>query len=220
MAKKSSESKSLVTARNRLGDLDGDGKVGLSDAKAALTRVGRKLSGATDSATNATRTAAVSVVAGTKKSAVASKQALVRAGTATMRGGRVVGKAAVDAGGAVARGAGVVGTTLLDLNNDGKIDEEDLRIATERGIAVARQAADEFASSETVKSAGKAGIVVATIAIPVPLIGPAGGFVLGAGGYLTVKAVKEIGEAIGTAIGGVRGAPPPRRKKKPIAARS
>ena len=220
MAKKSPKSKSLVTAKSRLGDLDGDGKVDLSDAKAALTQVGRKLSNATDSATRATRKVTASAIAGTNRSAAASKQVLVRAGDATARAGRVVGKAAVDAGGAVVRSAGIVGTTLLDLNNDGRIDEEDLKIATERGIAVAKQVAEELASSESVKGAGKAGIVVATIAIPVPFVGPVFGFAVGTGGYLTVKAVKEIGEAIGTAAAGIRGTPPPRHriKKRPTAA--
>lgn len=219
MTKKGSESKPLVTVKRRSADRDGQGTIENSSAMTALGNVGQSLSRTTAAAADVARSAATSIARSAKKSAVVGKKTLVQAGGATARAGRAVGKAVGDAGGAVARSAGVVGTTLLDLNNDGKIDEEDLRLATERGIALAKQVAEELASSETIKSTGKAGIVVATIAIPVPLVGPATGFVVGAGGYLTVKAVKEIGEAIGTAVGGVHVAPPSRRRKSPTKAR-
>ncbi len=216
MAIERQKSKALVPAKTRGPNSSRSGNDSASGAKAALNRAGRLMSDMTTAATEGTKKAATAVAVGTRKSAAAGKEAFLQAGNATAKAGRAIGKTAADVGDVAAKGAGIVGMTLLDLNNDGKIDDEDFKIAVERSLAVAKQAADELASSDTVKGAAKSGIVVATIAIPVPLVGPAFGFAVGAGGYLTIKAVKEIGEAIGTAVGGVSAiAGPTRRTPRP-----
>ena len=207
------KSKALVSTKSKLLEPNATENARVSDSKSALAKARRMVSDVTTATTAGTRKAATAAAASAKKSAAAGRQALIYAGDATAKGQvEAVGKTASEVGAATAKGAGIVGMTLLDLNNDGKIDEEDFKIAMERGLAVAKQAADELASSTTVKGAAKSGIVVATIAIPVPLVGPAFGFAVGAGGYLTVKAVKEIGEAIGTAVGGVKSSAIPARR--------
>ena len=211
MAKKVSATKAKARAKRPIKDA-ANGRTGATrDVKTPMNEEGISLSRATAAAKDSMRKSADAVVAGDSHLTCCNKNVLGSATEAARSVGRAVGRVAADVGGATARGAGVVSSSLLDLNNDGRIDEEDLRIATERGILLAKQVAEELASSDTVKSTGKAAIVVATIAIPVPLIGPGFGALVGGGGYLAVKAVKEIVGAIGTAVRGVPGAVVPKR---------
>lgn len=184
MARKKAASGVARKKKARFGDLNHDGKVDLKDAKVAVERLGSKITAVTQTSARATSTA------------------VAKAGRATERAGRAVKTKAVDMAKVLGRGTRVVGTTLFDLNNDGRVDEEDLKIAAQRSATLAKQVADELASSETAKGAAKAAAVLAIIAIPVPLIGPAGGAAVGAGGYLVIKATKEVAEAIGTALHG------------------
>lgn len=88
-----------------------------------------------------------------------------------------------------------VATTVLDQNGDGELNQEDLKLLTEKGMkavgAVATEAGrivKEAASSELVKESAAAAAVGAAIAIPVPVVGPATGAVIGAaiGAYKNV----------------------------------
>ena len=75
-----------------------------------------------------------------------------------------------------------------DLNGDGKIDGEDVKIAAEwaKKSAVsagteARRIGKEALDSDMVKDAAAGAAVGAAIAIPVPVIGPLAGAAIGAG---------------------------------------
>lgn len=75
-----------------------------------------------------------------------------------------------------------------DLNGDGKVDEEDFKIAMAKGKSVIQSAADEVSilakgvvRSEIVRDVTSAAAVGAVIALPLPIVGPmAGAFVGGA----------------------------------------
>ena len=84
----------------------------------------------------------------------------------------------------------VTSTVVLvgDLNGDGKVDEEDARIAAEwakrTAVSVGDEAARlgrEVARSDMAKDAAAGAAVGAVVAIPVPLIGPLAGAAIGAG---------------------------------------
>lgn len=92
--------------------------------------------------------------------------------------------------------ASTVATTVLDQNGDGKVDQEDVRILTEKGIALTKiggievaKAVKSIASSDLIKESAAAAAVGAAIAIPVPIIGPATGALIGGatGAYLHIK---------------------------------
>jgi hypothetical protein len=74
-----------------------------------------------------------------------------------------------------------------DLNGDGKVDEEDARIAAEwtkkQAVSLGSEAArlgKEAARSDLAKDAATGAAVGAAIAIPIPLIGPIAGAAIGA----------------------------------------
>ena len=76
---------------------------------------------------------------------------------------------------------------LGDLNGDGKVDEEDARIASEwakkQTVALGNEAArigKEVARSDLGKDVTKGAVVGAAIAIPIPVIGPVAGAAIGA----------------------------------------
>jgi hypothetical protein len=101
---------------------------------------------------------------------------------------RAAGQAITRAANAAGSMVGTVATQIGDLNGDGKIDEEDLKIATARAKEFATAAADETVrlgkealKSDMVKDAAAGAAVGAAVAIPVPIIGPAAGAVVGAG---------------------------------------
>ena len=85
---------------------------------------------------------------------------------------------------------------LGDVNGDGKVDEEDLKIAVAKGKVVIQSAADEVgamakgvARSELVRDVTSAAAVGAVIAVPIPLVGPMAGAVVGGtlGAYKNLK---------------------------------
>ncbi len=84
--------------------------------------------------------------------------------------------------------AGKAATLVGDLNGDGKVDEQDARIARDRMAAAISAGTDEagklaktVADSSLAKDVAAFGAVGAAIAIPVPVIGPVVGAVVGAG---------------------------------------
>ncbi len=89
---------------------------------------------------------------------------------------------------------------LGDLNGDGRVDEEDARIASEwakkQAVALGNEAArigKEVARSDLGKDVTAGAVVGAVIAIPIPVIGPVAGAAIGAtlGAYrsLTGKSI-------------------------------
>lgn len=77
---------------------------------------------------------------------------------------------------------------LGDLNADGKVDEEDARIAAEWAKKTAQSAANEVSKlgkealkSDMVKDAAAGAVVGAAIGVPLPVIGPMSGAAIGAG---------------------------------------
>ena len=91
-----------------------------------------------------------------------------------------VGAASIAVGSVAKRSVETVATTVFDQNGDGKLDQEDLKLLTEKGIELATAASKSIASSELVKDTASAAAVGAAIAIPVPFVGPAAGAVVGA----------------------------------------
>ena len=80
-----------------------------------------------------------------------------------------------------------VATTILDQDGDGKLDQEDLKQLTQKGLSLAKSAATEVArvtseaaKSDLAKDSAAAAVVGAAIAVPVPLIGPAARTAIGA----------------------------------------
>ena len=83
----------------------------------------------------------------------------------------------------------IVETAVLlgDLNNDGKVDHEDAKIAAIRVKALASQAAceagalaKELAKYDMVKNAAAGAVIGVVVAIPIPFVGPAVGAAFGA----------------------------------------
>lgn len=79
-------------------------------------------------------------------------------------------------------------THLCDLNGDGKVDQEDAKIAAEWAKKTANAAGNEAIKlgkhaieSDMVKDAAAGAAVGAVVAIPVPVIGPFAGAAIGAG---------------------------------------
>jgi hypothetical protein len=89
---------------------------------------------------------------------------------------------------AAAKSAGKKAALLAgDLNRDGKIDNEDAKIAAAKGKRMASQVAEgagklakAAAKHEMVKDAGAGAAIGAAVGIPVPIIGPAAGAAIGA----------------------------------------
>ena len=83
--------------------------------------------------------------------------------------------------------ASAVTLQVADLNGDGKIDEEDFKIAAERAKEMASAVGSETVrigkdalKSDMVKDAAAGAAVGAVISIPIPLMGPAAGAAIGA----------------------------------------
>lgn len=79
-------------------------------------------------------------------------------------------------------------TSIGDLNGDGKVDFEDLKIAGARAKDICTATANgalkigqEALHSDMAKDAAAGAVVGAAIAIPIPLIGPAFGAAVGGG---------------------------------------
>jgi len=92
--------------------------------------------------------------------------------TATKRAGKKVGEAAA---------------LVSDLNKDGRVDQEDAKIATAKAKRISSRMADgagtlarKLAKHDMVKDAAAGAAIGAAVAIPVPIIGPAAGAAVGA----------------------------------------
>lgn len=79
-------------------------------------------------------------------------------------------------------------TRVGDLNGDGKLDEEDVRIAkqwaTNKATTIGEEATKlgrDAIRSDLAKDAASGAAVGAVVAVPIPLVGPAFGAVIGAG---------------------------------------
>ena len=97
--------------------------------------------------------------------------------------GEQVAVAARYAGKKIGKAAVVVG----DLNDDGKVDHEDARIAAAKAKVVASRAADgagtlmkKAGKHDMVKDAAAGAAIGALAAMPLPVIGPAAGAAVGA----------------------------------------
>ena len=195
------ETSSKTSAKKRVGDLDGVGQLGIGDVKAAFGNVLQAVPDATSASGAVARKAAVSAADGVRSSLAAGQEAASRAGRVAVESARVAGKVAADAAQLGQRSAVTVATTLFDQNDDGKVDQQDLKILTEKTARLTKKVAVEVGSSETVKRTATAAAIGAVIAVPVPVVGPVAGAVVGAFGSLAVQSMTKAGEAVGTAIG-------------------
>jgi hypothetical protein len=100
------------------------------------------------------------------------KSAAQRIATATKSAGRKLGKAAVLTG---------------DLNKDGKVDQEDAKIAGAKARRITSKAAEtagalarKASKHDMVKDAAAGAAIGAAVGIPVPVIGPVAGATVGA----------------------------------------
>lgn len=98
-----------------------------------------------------------------------------------------VGQAVNRATNAAGNIAGSVATQLGDLNGDGKVDAEDMKIAIAGVKGAAASATNEVGKlgkealqSEVVKDAAAGAAVGAVVAIPIPFVGPIAGATVGA----------------------------------------
>ena len=127
------------------------------------------------------------VADGARKSVTISKKTASTAGVAAKVAIDATGSALMTAGNATKRGATTIATTILDQNGDGILDQEDVRLMTEKGISVAKDGAregaalaKEVASSDFVKDAAGGALVGAAVASVVPVIGTGVGAIVGA----------------------------------------
>ncbi len=99
-------------------------------------------------------------------------------------GGQAISQTASKVGGVVSSIAG----EMCDVNGDGKVDIEDLKVVTDatkkfvtESFEEAAKLGKEVLKSDTVKEAAAAAAVGAVVAIPVPLVGSSVGAAVGAG---------------------------------------
>jgi len=97
--------------------------------------------------------------------------------------GQRIAAASKSAGKKVGRAAASVG----DLNKDGKLDQEDAKVATAKAKRITSKVSDgagalarEVAKHGMVKDAAAGAAIGAAVALPVPIIGPAAGAAIGA----------------------------------------
>lgn len=177
----------------------------------------------TVSAADAPKSTASKIADAANRSFNAGKAATRAA--ASVAGQGMVNTAGVvkSAAGKTARAASELGSAAYhvvgDLNGDGKVDEEDWKIARARagavGAAAAREAGDlgkAVARHEIKKDAAAGAVVGALIAMPIPLVGPAFGAAAGAAVGLTRGVIGSgaIGDVVGQVASAVRR--PPARK--------
>jgi hypothetical protein len=148
----------------------------LNTAKSSLSDAKKSISKSIAATGDFANSASASVTSGVKQTAEFASEAAKK-----------IGNASVVAGAAVKRSATTVTTTIFDQNGDGTLDQEDLKIITEKGIELSKSAAQSItdaaktiAASDLVKETAGAAMVGAAISIPVPVIGPATGAVIGA----------------------------------------
>lgn len=106
----------------------------------------------------------------------------------------------------------VASTAVLvgDLNGDGKVDEEDARIAANWAKKTASAIGDEAGRlgkeamrSDMAKDAATGAAIGAVVAIPVPIIGPMAGAAIGAGLGVYKNLTKPQASAIGADVAAV-----------------
>ena len=90
-------------------------------------------------------------------------------------------------------------TFVGDLNNDGKVDEEDAKIAAAKLKAWGSTAADvagdvakDMAKNEMVKDAAAGAAIGAIVAVPIPLVGPVLGAAVGAAAGVLKSVLSSI----------------------------
>jgi hypothetical protein len=81
-----------------------------------------------------------------------------------------------------------VATSILDQDGDGKVDQSDVKILTEKGVKLSKAAAvksgeliKEASKSSLAKDAAAGAAIGAAIGVPLPIVGPVTGSVVGAG---------------------------------------
>jgi hypothetical protein len=183
-SRSSAKRRAPAKAKRALRKLKRDVKRGLGDVKSELRKVKRKVSDASGAA-----------VAATHRAAVRAGKAVNKGKRSAVRAAHVAGDALTDAAGKAKRTVKTVSTTVLDQNKDGKVDQTDIKILTEKGVHGVSTFVDELAESEGVRNAAKAAAVGALVALPLPVIGPAGGAAIGALGSGVVSAVKSLADA-------------------------
>ncbi len=97
-------------------------------------------------------------------------------------------KALSEAKDSVVKTTKTAATSALDQNDDGKLDQTDVKILTEKGIVISKEAVEksgeiikEVSQSSLAKDVVAGAAVGAAIGIPLPFIGPLAGSVVGAG---------------------------------------
>ncbi|WP_288758966.1 hypothetical protein [uncultured Brevundimonas sp.] len=158
------------------------------------------------------------------KSSLQSGSDQTRAAAAVAGHGMVIAVDAVKkAADATARASGELGVAAYyavgDLNGDGKVDEDDWKIARhaagKAAAGIAREAGElgkAVARHEITKDAAAGAAVGALIALPIPFVGPAAGAAAGAAIGLTRGVLDSgaIADVVGQAAAAVR--KPPTRK--------
>ncbi len=92
----------------------------------------------------------------------------------------ITGSAISETADFASRTLSTIAIAAFDQNGDGELNQEDLKIATEKCVDFVKVASKEIASSSLVKETAAAAAIGAAIAIPVPLIGPMVGAAVGA----------------------------------------
>lgn len=95
---------------------------------------------------------------------------------ATVAGGKAVGGILADGARATGKAAKETAVLVGDLNDDGKLDKEDAKIA----VKGTRSMVKAIAGHTMVKDAAAGAAIGALIAIPIPFMGPAFGAAIGA----------------------------------------
>ncbi len=173
----------------------------VTDAVSAVTRKspGSRIA---DVAARSFRTGAEA----TRAAAETAGQGVVSAADAMKKAANTTAKVAGSFGSAAYQSVG-------DLNGDGKIDEEDWKIARaaagKAATGVAREAGElgkAVARHEITKDAAAGAVVGALIAVPIPFVGPALGAAAGATIGLTRGVIGSgaIGDVIGQVADAVR----------------
>lgn len=116
------------------------------------------------------------------------KEIFSKIGKKTKDAATSTGRTMSKVGSKVTKSTKTIATTLLDQDGDGKLDQEDLKRLTEKGMALTKDAAGkagtmlkEASKSSMAKDAAAGAAVGAAVAVPVPLVGPAMGAVIGSG---------------------------------------
>jgi hypothetical protein len=110
-----------------------------------------------------------------------------RAVDAIVEGGKAAGQGLSQAARATGEAASKAAVLVGDLNDDGKLDEQDAKIAAAKVKKAAATTADEaggllkeISKHDMVKDAAAGAAIGAVVAIPIPFVGPAVGAAFGA----------------------------------------